>query len=145
MAPYNDAGEATSRPTVTSNPELPPAPTNLLAERNTDGTVKLTWARGTGGTGFDSYRIYRATGTTGQFVALTTLAGLSYTDKTAKADIDYRYAVESYNSAGASTSRPTVNVGASLLRPNPPSQAPTVAYVDATFRFHVRVALLGAT
>lgn len=128
VAPYNQAGEATSRPTVTSNPELPPAPTNLLAARNTDGTVTLTWARGTGGT-VSGYRIYRATGATGQFVVLTTKNATSHTDTTAKADVDYRYAVEAYNAAGASTSRPTVNVGASLLRPNPPSQAPTVAYV----------------
>lgn len=128
VAPYNQAGEATSRPTVTSNPELPPAPTNLLAERNSDGTVKLTWARGTGGT-VSGYRIFRATGATGQFVVLVTKNALSHTDTTAKADVDYRYAVEAYNAAGASTSRPTVNVGASLLRPNPPSQAPTVAYV----------------
>lgn len=142
VAPYNDAGEATSRPTVTSNPELPPAPTNLLAERNAGGTVKLTWARGTGGT-VSGYRVYRATGATGQFVALTTTPWTDHLDKTAKADIDYRYAVESYNSAGASTSRPTVNVGASLLRPNPPSQAPTVAYVapnKATLTWNLNVA-----
>ena len=142
VAPYNDAGEATSRPTVTSDPELPPAPTNLLADRNTDGTVKLTWARGTGGT-VSGYRIFRATGPTGQFVVLVTKNALSHTDTTAKPDIDYRYAVEAYNAAGASTSRPTVNVGASLLRPNPPSQAPAVAYVapnQATLTWNLNVA-----
>ena len=142
VAPYNQAGEATSRPTVTSNPELPPAPTNLLAARNTDGTVKLTWARGTGGT-VTGYRVYRATGATGQFILLTTKNASSHTDTTAKPDIDYHYAVEAYNSAGASTSRPTVNVGASLLRPNPPSQAPTVAYVapnQATLTWALNVA-----
>ena len=142
VAPYNQAGEATSRPTVTSNPEPPPAPTNLLAERNSDGSVKLTWARGTGGT-VSGYRIYRATGATGQFVVLTTKNATSHTDTTAKADVDYRYAVESYNAAGASTSRPTVNVGASLLRPNPPSQAPTVTYVPinlATLTWSLNVA-----
>ena len=142
VAPYNQAGEATSRPTVTSNPELPPAPTNLLAERNSDGSVKLTWARGTGGT-VSGYRIFRATGATGQFVLLTTKNASSHTDTTAKADVDYRYAVEAYNAAGASTSRPTVNVGASLLRPNPPSQAPTVAYVapnQATLTWNLNVA-----
>ena len=90
VVPYNQAGEATSRPTVMSDPELPPAPTNLLAARNSDGSVKLTWARGTGSTVVSGHRIYRATGATGQFVELATKNALSHTDMTAKADVDYR-------------------------------------------------------
>lgn len=110
----------------------PAGVSDLLHARASNGQVTLTWSGTSTATGpYTGQRIYRAVGATGQLQVYKTIAGTarSWTDTAAVSTQSYRYAVEPYSPMGAASSRPERAVPASILIPNAPSAAPTVAYV----------------
>lgn len=110
----------------------PAGVSDLLHARASNGQVTLTWSGASTATGpYTGQRIYRAVGATGQLQVYKTIAGTarSWTDTAAVSTQSYRYAVEPYSPMGAASSRPERAVPASILIPNAPSAAPTVAYV----------------
>lgn len=109
---------------------LPAAVSNLQGERDAiSGASTLTWGGAPTERGpYSSIRIYRRTGTVGQFTLLTTLPGTrrSYVDTTALPQRDYEYEVISVSPLGESSSRPSRSLAATVNIPQAPSNVSAV-------------------
>jgi len=93
----NDTRSVTVKNTIVS---LPAAPTSIAAKATSPSSVTVSWKAPTGATGF-KYRILRNN------VALATVTGTSYTDKTVAANTKYDYHVLSVDSLGQTSVKPS--------------------------------------
>jgi fibronectin type 3 domain-containing protein len=97
----NSAGSATSNTaTLTVNPAVPPAPTNLGGTAG-NAQVTLTWTAASGAT---SYNIYRGTSSGGESSSpiATGVTGTTLTDTGLSNGTTYFYKVAAINSSGTS-------------------------------------------
>ena len=78
---------------------LPGKTTSVSATQSTD-SIKLTWKKVTGATG---YRVYQYNSKTGKYEKIKTLTGTSYTVKKLKAGTTYKFAVKAYSKADGET------------------------------------------
>ena len=78
---------------------LPGKTSKITASQTTD-TVKLSWSKVTGATG---YKLYQYDSATGKYKAIKTLTGTSYTVKKLKAGTTYKFAVKAYTKDGDAT------------------------------------------
>ena len=78
---------------------LPGKTTSVSATQSTD-SIKLTWKKVTGATG---YRVYQYNSSTGKYKTLKILTGTSYTVKNLKAGTTYKFAVKAYSKADGET------------------------------------------
>jgi N-acetylneuraminic acid mutarotase len=102
----------------------PPAPTNLTAVANADGTIKLTW---TPSTGASDYRVERlGPGDNGFREIATGITGNSFTDTGLSADTTYQYRVRAENASGLSDYSPVASATtpAQTQPPPPPPKNP---------------------
>ena len=91
---YNDDGDSPAA-TLTVTVVLPPsAPANLRMTARTRTTIALAWDASSGASG---YRLYR------NGVQIYSGADTAHTDTNLSAETPYAYAVEAFNSGGAST------------------------------------------
>ena len=74
--------------------------TNLTAKNNKKGSVKLTWKKVAGATG---YKVYQYNTKTKKYSKIATVKSTSYTKTKLKAKTTYRYKVRAYKSVGKST------------------------------------------
>lgn len=78
---------------------LPAKTSKITATQSTD-SIKLTWKKVSGATG---YRVYQYNSSTGKYKAIKTLTGTSYTVKNLKAGTTYKFAVKAYTKADGET------------------------------------------
>lgn len=78
---------------------LPGKTSNITATQSTD-SIKLTWKKVTGATG---YRVYQYNSKTGKYEKIKTLTGTSYTVKKLKAGTSYKFAVKAYSKSDGET------------------------------------------
>ena len=78
---------------------LPGKTSKISATQSTD-SIKLSWKKVSGATG---YRVYQYNSKTGKYEAIKTLTGTSYTVKKLKAGTSYKFAVKAYTKADGET------------------------------------------
>ena len=78
---------------------LPGKTSKVTATQSTD-SIKLSWKKVSGATG---YRVYQYNSKTGKYEKIKTLTGTSYTVKKLKAGTSYKFAVKAYTKADGET------------------------------------------
>lgn len=77
-----------------------PGKTSSVSASQSTSSIKLTWKKVTGATG---YRVYQYNSSTGKYKTLKTLTGTSYTVNNLKAGTTYKFAVKAYTKADGET------------------------------------------
>ena len=77
-----------------------PSKTSKITPTQTTDTIKLSWKKVTGATG---YRVYQYNSSTGKYKTLKTVTGTSYTVKNLKAGTSYKFAVKAYTKVDGET------------------------------------------
>ena len=80
--------------------QILPGKTSSVSASQSTSSIKLTWKKVTGATG---YRVYQYNSRTGKYKTLKTLTGTSYTVKNLKAGTTYKFAVKAYTKADGET------------------------------------------
>lgn len=80
--------------------QILPGKTSKITPTQSTTSIKLSWKKVTGATG---YRVYQYNSSTGKYKTLKTLTGTSYTVKNLKAGTTYKFAVKAYTKADGET------------------------------------------
>jgi fibronectin type 3 domain-containing protein len=106
---------------------LPDAPADIRAETKSATSIALSWQAAEGAA---SYKIYRSTGTAGNFSLLDTpdITATAYVDSSLSPDTDYYYKIASANGIGTGTQ----SEAAAAASTKAPSAAPTGLSADGT-------------
>ena len=77
-----------------------PGKTSKISASQTTDSIKLTWSKASGATG---YRVYQYNSKTGKYVKIKTTTATSLTVKKLKAGTTYKFAVKAYTKDGSET------------------------------------------
>src|SRR5690606_23202611 len=114
--------DASSSRSVDAWWQTPPAPTNLVGSRVSNGTTTLAWTLPSrtsrnDWTGFDVFRAAKGAPMPASYFRRTTGTASGFTDATADPTKAYTYWVRPYNSSTGTASAPSVSVDPVLLPP----------------------------
>ena len=117
----NTQGTSANSAQVSATPvaaiTVPPVPTLVVAV-SINSQVSLTWVASLGAT---SYKVKRATSSTGAYSQLATPTAAAYIDSAVSTGQTYYYVVAATNSAGDSANSAQVNVAITIPTPPPTS------------------------
>jgi hypothetical protein len=78
----------------------PKKPTNFKLTVKSSSSIKVSWTKSLGATG---YRVYRVNNSTGHYERIATTTGASYTDKGLTSKTKYKYRVRAYRTNSGKT------------------------------------------
>ena len=107
---YNKTGVSTTMPKPVSRP----ANVTLGAAKAVSGGIQVTWQAADGAA---KYKVYRKDAVNTKWTVIATVAGTSYTDKTAKAGVKYSYTVRGVAADGKTLSPGFDRTGISATMP----------------------------
>jgi fibronectin type 3 domain-containing protein len=107
--------------------------TSKITATTTESSVKLSWKKVTGATG---YRVYQYNSKTGKYESIKTLTGTSYTVKKLKAGTTYKFAVKAYTKDDGSTIWASSSVSfKTCTKPATPAPTATAGSGKATIKW----------
>ena len=110
-----------------------PGKTSKITATQTTDSIKLSWKKVTGATG---YRVYQYNSKTGKYESIKTLTGTSYTVKKLKAGTTYKFAVKAYTKDDGSTIWASSSVSfKTCTKPATPAPTATAGSGKATIKW----------
>ena len=121
---YDSAGKSAM---VTASPTTP-ANVTLGSAKAVSGGIQVTWQAASGAA---KYKVYRKDAVNTKWTVVATVAGTSYTDKSAKAGVTYSYTVRGVGSDGKTLSPSYNKTGVSATIPAASATPAKVVLVSA--------------
>ncbi|MBQ2991538.1 MAG: caspase family protein, partial [Clostridia bacterium] len=99
----------------------PSKPTGVTATKQGTSSIKVTWNKVTGATGYYVYRSNSASGTYSKIATITSGSTVSYTNTGLSAGTTYYYKVAAYNSIGTSAQSSYASATTNVILPTIPT------------------------
>ena len=121
---YNKTGVSATMPTASTTP----ANVTLGSAKAVSGGIQVTWQAASGAA---KYKVYRKDAVNTKWTVIATVAGTSYTDKSAKAGVKYSYTVRGVAADGKTLSPGYNKTGVSATIPAASATPAKVVLVSA--------------